>query len=156
MRFHEYALDTSAHLLPGREWSFGARYRLAYAQLKQSFPEYPGLGAGKFGAVPDHSNMQGWLHTLSLSGLYRHQSGFFTRGEGVLFAQERKRDRNSLSGDTFWQVNFIAGYRFPKQKAELAIGVLNILNTDYRLDPINQHADQPRSRTFYARVLLNF
>jgi hypothetical protein len=36
------------------------------------------------------------------------------------------------------------------------VGVLNLLDNDYRLDPINQYAELPRSRTFYARLLLNF
>jgi outer membrane receptor protein involved in Fe transport len=161
VRFNEYAMDVSAHQLLFEEWSFGARYRLAYAQLKRSFPEYPGLGAG---GVEDSRDWLGWLHTLNLSGLYRHHSGFFVRGEGVLFAQDRKREGRSQDfGDTitsgkssFWQLNGTVGYRFPKQRAEIAIGVLNALGDDYQLDPINQHPDLPRSRTFYARLLLNF
>ena len=92
-------------------------------------------------------------------------SGVFVRAEGVLFAQEREQEHRSFDGekelndlpeDKFWEVNVIAGYRFPKQKAEVAVGVLNIFDTDYRLDPINSHAEQPRSRTFYARLLINF
>jgi hypothetical protein len=93
---------------------------------------------------------------LNLTGLYRHQSGFFGRVESVFFAQDRERESISLPGDDFWQVNVVGGYRFPKQRAEVAVGVLNALDNDYRLDPINSYADQPRSRTFYARVLINF
>jgi outer membrane receptor protein involved in Fe transport len=74
----------------------------------------------------------------------------------VFFAQDRKQDEGSAPGDDFWQVNLIVGYRFPRQRAEIAAGVLNVLDNDYRLDPINWHADLPRSRTFYARLLLNF
>jgi hypothetical protein len=153
VHFQEYALGASAHQLVGDEFSFGVQYRLSYAQLKRSFPEYQGLG---FGGVDDNSDWQGWLQTLSLSGLYRHPSGVFARAEGVLFAQDREQDGASLPGDTFWQVNLSVGYRFPKQKAEVSVGVLNLLDNDYQLDPINQYAEQPRSRTFFARVLLNF
>jgi hypothetical protein len=153
VRFNECAMDASAHQLVGAEWSFGATYRLAYAQLKQSFPEYPGLGVG---GLEDISDWNGWLHTLRLTGLYRHSSGFFARAEGVLFAQDRRRQALSLASDDFWQVNALVGYRFPKQRAEIAVGLLNALGHDYRLDPINQHPDLPRSRTFYARLLLNF
>lgn len=157
VRFSEYALDASAHHLISDEWSFGARYRLSYAQLKRSFPEYLGLGPlPADGGLDDKSDWRGWLHTLNLSGLYRHQSGLFVRAEGVFFAQDREREAISLLGDDFWQVNLVAGYRFPKHKAEVAVGLLNVLDDDYRLDPINQYADQPRSRTLYARLLLNF
>jgi hypothetical protein len=152
VRFREHALDLSAHQLLGEEWSFGMRYRLGYAQLKRSFPEYPGLGID----LDDRTDWRGWLHTLNLSALYRHRSGFFARTEGSLFAQDREREGNALRGDDFWQVNLIAGYRFPKQNAEIAVGVLNLLDFDYKLDPINQHAHQPRSRTLYARLLINF
>lgn len=153
VRFRERALDFSAHQLISDEWSLGLRYRLSYAELKRNFPEYPGLGVG---GLDDNPDWRGWLHTLSLSGLYRHHTGLFARAEGVLFAQDRERDGSSAPGDDFWEVNLIAGYRFPRQRAEIAVGILNILDTDYRLDPINQHADQPRSRTFYVRLLINF
>jgi Tfp pilus assembly protein PilF len=153
VHFRERGLDFSAHQLISDEWSLGVRYRLGYARLKRSFPEYPGLGVD---SVDDNTDWQGWLHTLSLGGLYRHHSGFFTRAEGVLFAQDRERDGSSAPGDNFWEVNLIAGYRFPKQRAEIAVGVLNVFDTDYRLDPINPYAEQPRSRTFYARLLINF
>src|SRR5439155_5180707 len=128
IRFNEYAMDVSAHQLLSEEWSFGVQYRLAYAQLKQSFPEFAGLGAG---GVEDSRDWHGWLHTLNLSGLYRHPSGFFARAESVLFVQDRRRQGHSMDlGDSvisgsssFWQVNGTVGYRFPKQRAEIAVGI---------------------------------
>ena len=106
--------------------------------------------------MDDQSDWKGWLHTLKLTGLYRLPSGLFARAEGVFFAQTREQDGLTVPDDDFWQLNLTAGYRFPRQKAEIAMGVLNVLGGDYRLDPINQHVDPPRSRTFYARLLLNF
>jgi Tfp pilus assembly protein PilF len=165
--FREHALDVSAHQLVAEEWSFGVRYRLAYAELGQSFPEYPSIG---YGGVSDRTRREGWLHSVSLSGLYRHPSGFFARSEGLFFLQDRSwqgrfgpgeppllpGDPRIEPGDRFWQVNLIAGFRLRRQHGEVAVGVLNLLDDDYRLDPLNQHAELPRSRTFYARLLLNF
>ena len=168
VQFNEYALNASAHRQIADEWSLGAQYRLAYARLKRSFPDYLGIGPVPINeGVDDRSDWRGLLHTLRLSGIYRHPSGLFAQGDGILFAQQRERDgfrtdvsqpdpRLSLPADTFWQANFVAGFRFPRQKAEVAVGVLNIFDRDYRLDPINQHVDPPRSRTFYARLLINF
>jgi outer membrane receptor protein involved in Fe transport len=154
VQFHEYAFDTSVHQLINEEWSFGARYRLAYAQLKRKYSDYQELFTNP--PLDNNSDWRGLLHTLDLSALYRHHSGVFTRAEAVLFAQDRERENTNRPSDDFWEVNLIAGYRFPKQRAEVAVGVLNILDNNYRLDPINQHAEPPRSRTFYARLLLNF
>lgn len=165
--FREHAVDLSAHQLVAREWSFGVRYRLAYAELGQSFPEYPNLG---YGGVSDRTRREGWLHSVSLSGLYRHSSGVFARSEGLFFLQDRAwkgrfgpgeppplpGDPRIAPGDQFWQVNLYAGFRFRRQRGEVAVGILNLLDEDYRLDPLNQHAELPRSRTFYARLLLNF
>lgn len=157
VKFNEYAMTASAHRLVGEEWSFGVQYRLAYARLERSFPDYIGLGPTPAnGGVDDQSDWKGWLHTLKLTGLYRLPSGLFARAEGVFFAQTREQDGLSVPDDDFWQLNLTAGYRFPRQKAEISMGVLNVLGGDYRLDPINQHVDPPRSRTFYARLLLNF
>ena len=157
VQFNEYALDASVHRLVSEEWSFGVQYRLAYAQLERSFPDYLALGPPPAeGGLDKQTDWRGWLHTVRLTGLYRHRSGLFARAEGVLFAQDREQDDISLRGDDFWQVNLIAGYRFPRQRAEIAIGLLNVLDNDYRLDPINSYAEQPRSRTLYARLFLNF
>jgi hypothetical protein len=57
VRFHEYAFNASAHRLISEEWSFGAGYRLGYARLERSFPEYLGLGPPpQNGGVDDKSD----------------------------------------------------------------------------------------------------
>lgn len=153
VEYEENALEVSAHQLVNAEWSFGVRYRVARAQLERSFPEYPGLGVD---SVDDNTDWRGLLHTVILSALYRHQSGLFGRTEGIFYSQERDRDDASVPGDNFWQLNAYLGYRFLRGRAEASIGLLNLLDNEYRLDPINPYTDQPRSRTFYARLLLSF
>ena len=152
VHFREEGVEFGAHQLISDEWSFGARYRLGYARLKRNFPEYPGLATD----IDERTDWRGWLHALTLTGLYRHRSGLFARADGVLFAQDGERDDSSIASDDVWQANFVMGYRFPRQKAEFAVGVLNILDCDYRLDSINRYAERPRARTFYARLLINF
>src|SRR5260221_8139284 len=36
-------------------------------------------------------------------------------------------------GDDFWHFNAFVGYRFPRRRAELRVGVLNLTDRDYRL-----------------------
>ena len=39
---------------------------------------------------------------------------------------------------------------------ELTLGVLNIADRGYRLDPLTLHEELPRERTFLAAVRFNF
>jgi hypothetical protein len=153
VRYREHTVDASVHQLIGDEISLGLHYRVGYAELKQRFPQYPNLGIG---GVEDRTDQRGLLHTVRCSALYRHRSGFFGRAEGVFYAQDRERNDNSLPADDFWQVNLLGGFRFPRQRAEIAVGVLNLIGDDYRLDPINHYSELPRARTFYARLLVSF
>jgi hypothetical protein len=41
---------------------------------------------------------------------------------------------SSQLGDDFWQHNVWSGYRFPRRRAELRLGVLNLADQDYRLN----------------------
>jgi outer membrane receptor protein involved in Fe transport len=153
--FNEQVLELSARRLVSKEWSLGARYRLAYDKLEQNFPDY---SEDRFTDVhlAKRSQSKAWLHTIELSVLYRHQSGWFGQIDGTWFSQEREHDAVDLRADDFWQLNVKAGYRFPRQRAEITVGVLNLLDSDYQLDPLNAHPDLPRSRTLYVRLLLNF
>ena len=48
------------------------------------------------------------------------------------------------------------GYRFPRERGDITIGVLNLADEDYRLNSLNPYVDLPRERLFYARLRLNF
>ena len=57
-----------------------------------------------------------------------------------------------LPGDYFWQFNALVGFRFPRRRAEIAVGLLNLTDRDYRLNPVNLYADLPRDRTLLLRL----
>jgi hypothetical protein len=143
----------------------GIGYRLAFDELEQRFPEYPSaIFVPAPDGVPQTTRSRALLHTVNLSALYRHRSGLFGRVEAVWYSQGREqmtldfsgRSSGSLPGDDFWQVNLLGGYRFWGQRAEVAVGLLNATGDNYRLDPLNHYSELPRSRTLYARLLLNF
>jgi hypothetical protein len=48
------------------------------------------------------------------------------------------------------------GYRFPRRYAEVRLGILNLTDSDYRLNPLSLHSALPRERTFIASLRLNF
>lgn len=55
---------------------------------------------------------------------------------------------SGLDGDEFGQHDAWAGWRFWQRRAELAVGVLNLTDQDYRLHPLNFYPETYRERTF--------
>ena len=151
LRFDEYSLDLALHQLVSDCLSFGVRYRLSDARLSQTYPgidpSFPGNPGG---------DMRGLLHHLSLSGLFRHPSGFFAGVEASWWKQHLGDTLATTMGDAFWQVNLNAGYRFPNRHAEISVGLLNVGGRDYHLHPINLYPSLACDRTLMARLELNF
>ena len=54
----------------------------------------------------------------------------------------------------FWQFNAFAGCRFHHRQAELQVGLLNIADQNYNLNPLNLYYELPRERTL--SVLFKF
>jgi hypothetical protein len=118
------------------------------------------------------------LQHLQLQVRFHHPTGFFARAEAhwvkqdlsqpvTLFdftevdARTSKRPRlrrgdDAPPGDDFWQFHVAAGWRFRQGRCEISTGVLNLTDTDYRLDPLTPYAEMPRERTFFVRCRLSF
>ncbi len=150
LNFDERSLALSIHQLVGHEWAFAARYRLSRAELESEFTELPSA------LIPEaRRDDQATLHQLNLLGIWQHAAGFFARGEGIWSAQNNESSTGSLPDDDFWQFNAVAGYRFPRRRAEIAVGLLNITDQDYRLNPLNSMVELPRGRTFMVSMRFN-
>ena len=152
--YEERSLLFTANQLIGREWSLGASYRLSQATLKSDFVEIP-EGVPQLNGFQPRQRIEALLHNLTLFGVFNHRCGFFSRAEATWYGQS---DIDSLAqrGDEFWQFNTFAGYRWPRRRAEVTLGILNIGDQDYRLNPINIYTDLPRERTLTAQLRLNF
>jgi outer membrane receptor protein involved in Fe transport len=53
-------------------------------------------------------------------------------------------------------LNLYGGYRFPRNIGDITVGLLNLTNRDYRLNPLNEYAELPRSFTISIQTRLNF
>ncbi len=150
--YRERNLKISAHQLLGEYWSAGIQYRLSVADLNEVYPQIP------ITVSPDaNTSREAELHQLSLQTLFNLPSGFFAKAEAVWnLQQNRGFEANTMPGDDFWQENLYIGYRFPRRTAEIRLGLLNLSDQDYRLNPLNLHADLPRGRTFTASLKFNF
>jgi Tfp pilus assembly protein PilF len=151
--FEERSLLVTVNQLLSREWSLGARYRLSDAALESRFPVVPAtaLGAGQV-----NQDVQATLQQLSLFAVYNHRGGFFAQWQSLWSAQSNRDYSTPMPGDDFWQHSVYAGYRFHKRQAEVRVGVLNLTDQDYKLNPLNLYAELPRERTLAVSLKLNF
>ena len=145
LEFKEKAISAYANQLFADYWSVGATYRVAVDELDRLTP-----------ATGLIENFEGTLHQAKLFLLFNHPSGFFTRAESLWRHQSNQGFAPAQPGDQFWQHNLLAGYRFARRRAEIQIGILNLADQNYQLNPLNPHTELPRERTFTARLRLNF
>jgi hypothetical protein len=96
------------------------------------------------------------LHQANFFGLFNHASGFFARADAYWVSQSNTKSVTPLPGDDFWQFAVYLGYRFPRRQAEVRVGLLNITDTDYRLNQLNLYNELPRERTLVANFKITF
>jgi tetratricopeptide (TPR) repeat protein len=161
LSYREDTFSATLNQLVGNEWSFGARYQYSKARLRDIFRDvstdvFPG----------GDQTRTAHLQQVNLYALYNHRCGFFARGEANWFSQDNdgfspgtfsaNPQGDPRPGDDFWMFNVYAGYRFYRNQCEVAIGVLNLGDNDYQLEPLNYYLDMPRERTFFARMKFSF
>jgi Tfp pilus assembly protein PilF len=151
--FEEKTLALAVNQLLSKEFALGARYRLTYADLEQRFIDLP---ATTTGAIPIQQDLAATLHQVWMYANYNHASGFFGQLSGVWSAQSNHGYGGSRPGDDFWQYSAAVGYRFLRRHIEATVGVLNIGDQDYRLNPLTLYNELPRERTFVANLKFYF
>lgn len=156
--YRERSLTFTADQLIGKQWSVGARYRLSQAELNSSYldvsPKLPASVIDK--PFKARQNLDSLLQTVTLRANWNHPSGLFSTFEADWYSQDNMGYSPAEPRDDFWQLNASAGCRFWHRKAELSVGVLNIANQNYQLEPLNLYNDMARSRTYFVRLLLSF
>jgi hypothetical protein len=152
--YRERSILATVNQLVGERWSLGARYRLSDARLSDEFPDVQNLFS--FTQFEPRQVTQSLLHQLDLFTIYNHPSGMFAKIDALWYRQSNQSDITSLPGDDFWQFNALMGYRSPGRKAELMVGILNLTDQNYSLNPLTLYNDLPRRRTAVVRLVLNF
>jgi tetratricopeptide (TPR) repeat protein len=153
--YQEKSLTVVLNQLLSKEFALGASYRLSRASLDDDVPGISPAQSGNF-SLSANRNVGAVLQQLHLYGIFNHPSGFFAKAESIWSAQSNDGYAAALPGDDFWQFNVFAGYRFPRRLAQIQVGLLNIGNRDYKLNPLNLYSDLPRSRTLFASLKFNF
>jgi hypothetical protein len=154
LSYKEMDLRIGVDQLVGKGMALGAAYRVSQANLDDSYPEV-GPDAVVSG-IQRETHWQSLLHNVELHAIYNHSSGFFGEVQALWYAQSNRGRTPEMGGADFWQFNAWAGYRLLHRRADLAIGLLNFTDQDYKLDPLNLYVPLPRSRTLAVRVQFSF
>src|SRR5581483_7926429 len=141
--YQDKSLSFTVNQLVCDEFALGASYRVDVADFDDQFPAIPAALSGNFSLTANRS-VRATLHQVHLYAIYNHPCGFFARVESAWYAQANENYAVDLPGDDFMQVNAFIGYRLPRRLAEIQLGVLNIGDRNYQLNPLNLYAELPR------------
>ena len=144
--YDEKSLLLTLNQLVGAYWSFGARYRLSEAELQTTWDIPPIVWAGA------QTDVTALMHQLNVFAQFAHRSGFFAIAEAIWNRQTNDGYSPALPTEDFWQFNLFAGYRFPRRRAQIQLGLLNLADRDYHLNPLNLMSDLPQRRA----LVMNF
>jgi tetratricopeptide (TPR) repeat protein len=153
LNYNEKALTVAVNQLLFTDWVFGARYRLTDADLSSNFQN---ISPGVFGAAGLNQDVSATLHQIDLYGIFQHSCGFFSQFDAIWSQQSNRGYSPNLPGDDFWQFNLYVGYRFLQRRAEARLGLLNLADQDYRLNPLTLYNELPRERTLMVSLKFNF
>ena len=137
--YTEQTLAVGITQLLGDKVSGGARYQLSHAKLNSQL----------FNVLP-YQDQSATLNQLTLHLNYILPCGFFSQFQSIWTAQSNHGYSPTLADADFWQFNAYAGYRFNHRRAEIKLGLLNLTDQNYLLNPLNLYYDLPRERTFAA------
>ena len=86
--YQEKSLQFTANQLLGRNWAFGANYRVSEAVLNDNYVDVPdGLFFSNF---QPRQRTRGTLNQVDLTAIYNHPCGFFAEGEALWFEPEQR------------------------------------------------------------------
>jgi outer membrane receptor protein involved in Fe transport len=149
--YTERSLIVALNQLVGDNFSVGLRYRLTDADFEGNLVEISPtvLSTAKL-------DNEATLHQAQAYVMFNHRSGFFSQVDAIFASQDNRGYTPGLDGDEVVQFNAYVGYRFWRRHAEVKLGLLNIGDKDYKLNPLTLYSELPRERTFYASLKFYF
>jgi len=149
LNYRELVISGSVNQLLPEGFVLGLNFKFDHAELHDDLPDI--LPS----ALPTARQfLRGDLYQGGTYLLFNHPSGFFARADAVWYHQHNTGYNPELPESDFVQENVFIGWRFLQRRLEVMLGILDLGNHDYHLNPLNVYAELPRERTFIAR--LNF
>jgi len=159
--YREATLRFTVDQLLGRQWSAGATYTLSDARLNLNYVDINAaiLAANPLGnplGIQPNQTFDSVLNTVTLHANWNHPSGLFSVFDADWYHQNNSGFNPAEPGNDFWQFNAYAGYRMLHRRVEFTIGLLNLFDQNYSLEPLNLYNEMARSRTFLTRLRISF
>ena len=137
IEFVEDEMEVTSDWLIRDHWSLGAGYLFRDTDLASELPD------SGFWADEEKSAR---LHRMAAVARWNHPVGCFARLRFQEYWQASSEGRaHHVPLD--WEM----GWRFRRQRGEIAVGGLNLLNDDHRLSALSGLQERPRERVFYVR-----
>jgi cytochrome c-type biogenesis protein CcmH/NrfG len=153
--YEENSVTVDLNQLVMDEFSLGGSFKASRAAFNDQIPTVPVALSANFSPTANRE-VNADLEQADLYALFNHPCGFYSKFEALWTAQANDNYASPMPGDDFWQFNAFAGYRLPRRIVDIEVGVVNIANRDYELNPLDLYNDLPRARTFVASLKLNF
>jgi outer membrane receptor protein involved in Fe transport len=148
--YEEQSVLAVVNQLLGDRFAVGAQYKFTRSELHTRFPQIPTTVSPQA-----DSRQRADLHQAGAYVLWNHPSGWFAQADVQWYHQSNYLNDASQPGDDFYMVNLFAGWRFPRLHGEISAGILNLNDTDYRLNPLNIYNELPRERVYTVRLRIN-
>jgi tetratricopeptide (TPR) repeat protein len=136
--YRERSLTVTLGQLAGDWFAFHVRYRLSESSLEAEWEASRFAEAGL--------QERAVLHQVDLGARFYHPSGWFGRWNSGWHGQWRSARGHDLPGDEFWQHDLWLGWRGLHRQVEIAVGLLNLTDQNYGLDPLSYYLELPRER----------
>ena len=153
--YSERSLNLSADQLLGDWWSAGVSYKLARASLRDFFPEVTGATT-LYGGFQGQQDLTAISHQVNLHLGFNHRFGFFGRAATRWFGQSSSGYVQGIPSESVWQTDVWAGWRSVGRKVVVRLGLLNLLDTGYHINPLTLYNETPQHRTAAMQVRFSF
>ncbi|HEX3719618.1 MAG TPA: TonB-dependent receptor [Verrucomicrobiae bacterium] len=147
--FHERDILATVDQLIAKDLAVGVSYQLTEGNLLDRFTQLPA-------DLQPFPNTSATLHQVDVHARFSDPSGFFAQFEALWTAQSNDGYTLAEPSGDFWQLNVLGGYRFPRNHAELTVGVLNLTGQNYKLNPLTEYNELPLTRTLMVSLKLDF
>jgi Flp pilus assembly protein TadD len=152
--YREHGARLLAHQILAEEWFVQGSYEFTRAGLVTEWPTVPASAD-----FPRSWRQESDLHRLGTSVLYQRPDGWFGRIAATGNLQDNLGELHPgnvvPTGDLFAHLNLFLGYRFPRHRGDLTVGLLNLTDRNYRLHPLTPFDEMPRERMLYLRFRFN-
>lgn len=151
LEWEERSVTAYVGWLAGQGWSVLGRYRLASLAYDEA---WEGLGDAPVLAIPgweSTSQTRLLVQRVNLGLRYHAPSGWYAGADAMWWREWGSGARSAGLVDNV-RLDLLAGYRFARRRAEVEVGIENLLDDDPRPSPLSVSGLVSRERAWVVRA----